>query len=81
MPGRTPPEAVSNYVEPVQRAVSCVSDSVVSVDGGYYVSDTPHILTLNRGFQSGLVERLGSGCPFNNTTASSKPNFQTIPGR
>ena len=49
MLGRTPPEAVSNYVEPIQRAVSCVSDSVVSADGGYYVSHAPHILTLNRG--------------------------------
>ena len=59
MPGRTPSEAVSNYVEPVQRAVSCVSDSVVSVDGGYYVSDTPHILTLNRGIPVRIGGTLG----------------------
>ena len=49
MLGRTPPEAVNNYVDPIQRAVSCVSDSVVSVDGGYYVSHTAHVLALNRG--------------------------------
>ena len=49
MDGRTPAEAVSNYVELVQRAVSCVSDSVVNVDGGYYPAETPHIMSMNRG--------------------------------
>ncbi len=49
MLGRTEAEAVSNYVGMIQRAVSCVSDSVVSVRGGYYVADTSHTLILNRG--------------------------------
>ena len=49
MLGRTEAEAVSNYVEMIQRAVSCVSDSVVSVRGGYYVADTSHTLVMNRG--------------------------------
>ncbi len=49
MDGRTPVEAVSNYVDSVQRAISCVSDSVVNVDGGYYPAEMPHIMSLNRG--------------------------------
>ena len=48
MRGRTPAEAVSNYIAPIQLAVSCVTDSVVSVDGGYYPSTMPHLLTMNR---------------------------------
>ena len=49
MTSRSPAEAVSEYVSSIQRVVSCVSDAVVSVDGGYYVADAPHILMLNRG--------------------------------
>ena len=48
MQGRTPVEAVRNYIDPIQIAVSCVTDSVVSVDGGYYPSAMPHLLTMNR---------------------------------
>ena len=48
MRGRTPAEAVSNYIDPIQLAVSCVTDSIVSVDGGYYPSALPHLLTMNR---------------------------------
>ena len=47
MPGRTPAQAVREYVDAIQLAVSCVSDTVADVKGGYYVSDTPHILELN----------------------------------
>ena len=49
MPGRTPAEAVNDYLQSVQLAVSYVTDAVASVDGGYYVADTPHTLSLNRG--------------------------------
>ena len=49
MISRSPAEAVSDYVSSIQRVVSCVSDGVVSVDGGYYVADAPHILRLNQG--------------------------------
>ena len=49
MLGRTEAEAVSNYVDTIQRAVSCISDSVVSVRGGYYVADISHTLVMNRG--------------------------------
>lgn len=49
MTSRTPAGAVSEYVDLIQLAVSCVSDSVVTVRGGYYPSDTPHSLQLNEG--------------------------------
>ena len=49
MVGRIPAGAVSEYVATIQRVVSCISDAVVSVEGGYYVSDIPHLLRLNRG--------------------------------
>ena len=49
MTSRSPAEAVSEYVSSIQRVVSSVSDAVVSVDGGYYVADAPHILRLNQG--------------------------------
>ena len=49
MTGRMPAEAVNNYVGSIQQLISCVSDSVVSVEGGYYVSDTSHVLRLNQG--------------------------------
>ena len=48
MTGRTPAEAVSNYIGSIQRLISCISDAVVSVEGGYYVSDTSHVLRLNQ---------------------------------
>ena len=47
MPGRTPAEAVGEYVGAIQRAVSCITDAIVGVGGGYYISDTPHTLELN----------------------------------
>ncbi len=60
MQGRTPPDAVNDYIGSIQRAISCISDSVVNVDGGYYPADTPHILTMNRGssVELGGVSRL-----------------------
>lgn len=45
--GRTPAEAVGQYIDTIQLLVSCVTDAVVGVGGGYYVSDIPHILSLN----------------------------------
>ncbi len=47
MPGRTPAEAVNNYMESAQHAISCISDAVVNVGGGYYPADRPHTLRLN----------------------------------
>lgn len=46
MSGRTEVEAVQRFQESVQRIVSCVTTGVVSVGGGYYVSEDPHLLTL-----------------------------------
>ena len=49
MPGRTPAEAVNEYIDAIQRAVSCLSDAVAHVGGGYHVSERPHTLELNNG--------------------------------
>ena len=45
--GRSASEAVNNYRHSIQRLVSCVTDSVVDVAGGYHVSSTPHTLALS----------------------------------
>ena len=47
--GRRPAEVVNNYRSDVQRLISCVTDAVVGVDGGYYPSPNPHFLTMNSG--------------------------------
>ena len=49
MIGRTPAEAVNNYVSAANRLVSCITNSVVDVAGGYYLSPIPHDLTINNG--------------------------------
>lgn len=49
MAGRTPAEAVNNYLGPLQRAISCVTNSVLNVRGGYYPSSDPHPLALGDG--------------------------------
>ena len=52
--GRSPAEAVNNYRSEVQRRVSCVTDAVVGVDGGYYPSPEPHFLTMSSGLPAAL---------------------------
>ena len=52
--GRTPAEAVNNYRRDVQRPLSCVTDGVVGVDGGYYPSPHPHFLTMSSGWPATL---------------------------
>lgn len=49
MTGRTESEAVQNFLDMLQKAVSCVTNSVISVRGGYHVSVTPHRLILGPG--------------------------------
>lgn len=49
MPGRTPAEAVNDYLEPLSRAISCVTRSVLDVQGGYYPADDPHPMLLAGG--------------------------------
>jgi hypothetical protein len=47
--GRTPREAVRNFVDTLQRALACVTPTVVDVGGGYYPAEEPHRLTLRAG--------------------------------
>ena len=49
MRGRTSAEAVNSYVDAANRLVSCVTDSIVSVAGGYHTAAVPLILALNNG--------------------------------
>jgi len=47
MAGRTAAEAVNNFLDPLQRALSCLTREVPSVGGGYHVSPMsapPHVL-------------------------------------
>lgn len=48
MPARTPAAAVGEFIRPLQLAISCVSRAVFDAGGGYYQSDTPHVLMLAR---------------------------------
>ena len=52
--GRTSSEAVNNYRRGMQRLVSCVTNSVVDVAGGYYPSPGPHTLAMNGGHPAAL---------------------------
>ena len=54
MRGRTSAEAVNNYRQHVQGLVSCVTNSVVDVAGGYHPGPNPHSLLLNNGQPVGL---------------------------
>ncbi|MGI8945053.1 MAG: hypothetical protein ACR2GL_02285 [Thermoleophilaceae bacterium] len=49
MAGRTPPEAVAAFVEPLQQSISCVSPAVLQVAGGYRPAARPHALVLADG--------------------------------
>ncbi len=49
MAGRTPAEAVGAFLVPLQKALACVTPTVLNVSGGYYVADRPHALTLGDG--------------------------------
>ena len=47
--GRSTAEAVNDYRHGIQRLISCVTDSVVDVAGGYHPSPIPHTLAMNGG--------------------------------
>ncbi len=52
MAGKTTAEAVQNFLDPLQRAMSCVTEAVLSVGGGYHASpaNNPqqrHVLTIH----------------------------------
>ncbi len=46
MAGRSQAVSVQNYIDPIRRALSCVTNSVIQVSGGYSAAGNPHILTL-----------------------------------
>ena len=52
--GRSAAEAVNNYRHSIQRLVSCVTDSVVDVAGGYHLSPVPHTLVMSGGQPTAL---------------------------
>lgn len=48
MAGSTPQEAVHNFVGPLQRALSCLTDAVLDWRGGYHLG-ARHAVVLNQG--------------------------------
>ena len=52
--GRSAAEAVNNYQRGIQRHLSCITDSVVDVAGGYHLSPIPHTLAMNGGQPTAL---------------------------
>lgn len=56
MAGATEYEAVERYRESLRRSISCVvRDAFLDVKGRYYVSATPHPITLDRGLPVDLA--------------------------
>ena len=49
MAGKNPYDAVKNYTDPLQKALFCVTKRILSVGGGYYPRDEPHVLALAGG--------------------------------
>lgn len=49
MAGRTPALAVASFTGPLQRSLSCVTDAVLDVGGGYHPAGGPHAATLAGG--------------------------------
>lgn len=54
MSGRTPAEAVNRHLELLQPIVTCVTDGVLNVSGGYFPRDEPHKLTLGDNLPTSL---------------------------
>jgi hypothetical protein len=54
LPGRSPAEAVNNFLQPLQLALSCVTPDVVDVRGGYYPAEAPHVAALHGGLPVAL---------------------------
>ncbi len=55
MAARTPAEAVNNFLGPLQRVISCVTQAQLNVKGGYYpTTDEPHALVLADGLPQKL---------------------------
>ena len=47
MAGKTPREAVQNFLQPLRLALSCVTNEILLVGGRYHPSPTPHVLTIS----------------------------------
>lgn len=60
MPGRTPHEAVQNFLAPLQRALSRFTRSVLTVGGGYHPG-ADHTALLNDGLPVRLAGEFGLG--------------------
>ena len=49
MSGRTPADAVHNFLDPVRDALSCIVVPALQVGGGYHQSPEPHVMLLAGG--------------------------------
>ena len=55
MAGKSPAEAVNNFLEPLHKVIDCLTQAQLTVKGGYYpTTEDPHALTLG----DGLPQRL-----------------------
>jgi len=54
--GRTPAEAVQNFVDPLQKAPSCVTNAVLTVRGGY---DVGRLHAVSIGTEPGYAQLRG----------------------
>src|SRR3990172_8019016 len=46
MAGKSEALAVKNYIDPIRRALACVTKAVPQVGGGYSAANNPHTFTL-----------------------------------
>ena len=77
--GRSAAEAVNDYRHGIQRLISCVTDSVVDVAGGYHLSPVPHTLAMNGGqpIALGGLSRLMLGLQQNYRIVETGPSAET----
>jgi len=47
MAGNSPADAVEQFLTPLRRALSCVTQVILLVAGGYHPSSRPHAVTLS----------------------------------
>ena len=49
MASRSSAQAVNTFIDLLRQALSCVTDGVLDVRGGYHPAELPHIVALNQG--------------------------------
>lgn len=59
MPGRTPHEALDQFIAPLQLAVSCVSDDVIQHGCDYQIRTEPYAIQV--GTKDGMIQLGGRG--------------------